>query len=62
MEVSSWSAKGAGVEAGAPFGVLRIAVSKKLTNVTVAGLEGMADSITHLTLRRLPGTQTDRGD
>lgn len=34
----------------------------ELTNVTVAGLEGVADSITHLTLGRLPGTETDRGD
>ncbi len=32
------------------------------TNVTVAGLEGVANSITNLTLGRLPGAETDRGD
>lgn len=35
---------------------------RQLTNVTVAGLEGVANSITDLTLGRLPGAETDRGD
>ena len=30
--------------------------------MTVAGLEGVANSITHLTLGGLPGTETDRRD
>lgn len=37
-------------------------VRELLTNVTVAGLEGVSNGITNLALGRLPGAETDRGD